>query len=258
MSRTVPTSSGTATRHHAPDTHAVATAAAPDQAQSPASTPARPRPGPAIAGLIAPGLFFVTMTVLGFLTPGYSPVHTAASNLSLGKYGWVMIANFVVYGILEIIFARGLWLAYRSAQPGRLGARAVALNGVAFLVAGVFVTDPVAGKVTTLHGMLHVAAALALFFVAWPIAMIAFARYFRTARIFSVISMAAAVVIPVLFIATWADAGIFGLLERLMLAAGWAWLTVLAARLYVHDRKLAGRAIPRPRAATAWSSPSSS
>ncbi len=95
-----------------------------------------------------------------------------------------------------------------------------------------FVTDPAAGKVSTVHGALHVAAALTLFFAAWPTAISCFARRFSHRRLFAVLSWAAVVVIPVLFVATWVDAGIFGLLERIMLGAGFAWLTALAVRLH--------------------------
>lgn len=107
---------------------------------------------------------------------------TAGSNLSITTYGPVMIAAFVVYGLLEMLFARGLWRAYRSTRAGRLGARAVGVGGAAFVVAGAFVTDPTAGAVVSVHGALHTAAALTLFFGAWPLAAAMFARHFRTVR----------------------------------------------------------------------------
>jgi len=183
-------------------------------------------------GLLAPGLFFAVMTVLGFAEPGYSAVRTAGSNLSLGQTGPYMIANFEVYGLLQLIFAAGLWRAYAGTRAGRIGTRAVTLGGAAFLIAGAFVTDPTAGKVVTVHGALHVGAALVLFFAAWPVAIIAFGRQLRRRRIFTAISITAAVLIPALFVATWINADLFGLVERLMLAAGFSWLTTLAIQLH--------------------------
>lgn len=37
--------------------------------------------------------------------------------------------------------------------------------------------------------------------------------------------------VPALFVITWVSPGIFGLLERVFLGVGFAWLTWLAARL---------------------------
>jgi Protein of unknown function (DUF998) len=184
-----------------------------------------------IAGLIAPALFFSSMTVLGVLSPGYNAVTTAGSNLSLGTYGPVMIANFVVYGLLEMVFARGLWRISSGTRAGRLGARMVGAAGAAFLMAGVFVTDPTAGAVVSVHGALHVAAALTLFFGAWPVAAASFARHFCTQRVLAVGSAATALAVPALFVVTWVNPTIFGLLERIFLGIGFGWLTWLAARL---------------------------
>jgi hypothetical protein len=120
-----------------------------------------------------------------------SAIRTAASNLSLGHYGPVMITGFLAYGVAQMLFAVGLWRACRMSRPGRIGAGAVGAAGAAFVIAGVFVTDPRDGTVVTLHGALHVGAALVIFFAAWPVAMLAFARLFIAERGVAVMSAVA-------------------------------------------------------------------
>ena len=46
--------------------------------------------------------------VLGFITPGYDWVARYGSELSLGLLGWIMIANFIVLGLVELAFAMAL------------------------------------------------------------------------------------------------------------------------------------------------------
>ena len=41
--------------------------------------------------------------VLGFITPGYDWVARYGSELSLGLLGWIMIANFIVLGLWNLL-----------------------------------------------------------------------------------------------------------------------------------------------------------
>src|SRR5438105_11886442 len=52
------------------------------------------------AGIIAPILFATVFTIDGALTPGYSAYNEAISYLDLGTYGWIQLANFIVFGVL--------------------------------------------------------------------------------------------------------------------------------------------------------------
>ena len=61
----------------------------------------------ALAAMVAPAGFFAVMMVLGFVTPGYDWVARYGSELSLGSPGWIMIANFVALGLVELAIDMG-------------------------------------------------------------------------------------------------------------------------------------------------------
>ncbi|GLY98707.1 DUF998 domain-containing protein [Actinoplanes sp. NBRC 103695] len=203
-----------------------------------AATPRRPPPRPSrllLAGLIAGPLFTVAHVVQSALRDdGYSAMRDPVSSLAIG--GWAQIANFLVCGVLVLLFAVGL---RRSLRPGP-GATAlpilVGIWGVGLLGAGVFVTDPVGGPVTW-HGQLHDLAFSLPGFAALTVAMltagIAFARR-RSGRfaLYSALSGAAFATLFVLATAgfsgseSWAATA--GLWQRLCVSVGWLWLALLA------------------------------
>ena len=181
------------------------------------------------AGMVAPIVFYAVMIVLGQLTPGYDALSRFGSELSLGRLGPIMIANFILLGICEIAFAVWLRQVIGPQRSGRLGAAMVGVAGVAFVVAGVFVTDPQGTVPPTTHGILHVVAALLLFPLAMPTAGLAMARRFRHhQRGFAFYSAITAVATPVLFIATFLSGDMLGLMERILIGVDLLWLAVLA------------------------------
>jgi hypothetical membrane protein len=201
------------------------------------------------AGMVIPGAFFAVMTVLGQITPHYDAISRFGSELSLGRYGWAMIANFIVVGVTVLGLAAALWRAAGRDRSGRLGALMAGVAGAAFVVAGVFVTDP-HGQVKTFHGAMHFAAAVAMFFVAVPAGGLAMSRWLRGSRWLSRYSALTGIATPLLFIATVMSGHYLGLTERVVIGAELAWLTVLAVALRTGQTSAAGnRAAPaRPDA----------
>jgi Protein of unknown function (DUF998) len=192
--------------------------------------PARDRLGrlALAAGLAGPVVFYVVLLVLGQVTPGYDAMSRFGSELSIGRLGWIMTANFVFLGLAEIAFAAGLHRVIGPARSGRLAATMVGVAGAAFLVLGIFVTD-LQGKVMTAHGAIHSGAALVLFFVAFPVAGLAFGKRFHRERGFARFSRMTAIAAPVLFIATFLSGDLLGLMQRILLGLVFIWLTMLAA-----------------------------
>jgi hypothetical membrane protein len=180
--------------------------------------------------IAAPPIFFAVMLVLGAVTPGYSALRQMGSALSLAPLGWVMIANFIALGLVEIAFGLSLFRTLGPAWSGRVGAAMVTLVGLAFLDAGVFVTDPPGGPVTT-HGVLHVLAAVVIFFIATPIGAAAISGRFRSDWRYALYSALTAVASPVLLVVTFLSGDLMGLVERVVIAVVLAWLAVLALRL---------------------------
>jgi hypothetical membrane protein len=177
----------------------------------------------------APAVFFAIMLVLGAVTPGYDAMSRMGSELSLGPLGWVMIANFIGLGLTEVAFGVTLFRAVGPAFAGRLGAAMVTLVGIAFLDAGVFVTDPMGAQATT-HGVLHVLAAVVIFFLAVPIGGLAMAWRCRRQHGYAAYSALTAIATPLLLVATFLSGDVEGLMERVVIGVALVWLTVLAWR----------------------------
>src|SRR5690349_6885025 len=90
-------------------------------------------------GAVGPPLFVAVLLLEGALRPGYDAWRMAGSALSLGPGGWVQVTNFLVTGVLLLVFALGV------RGTSRAGSVLFAILAVALVLAGVFVTDPQAG-----------------------------------------------------------------------------------------------------------------
>jgi Protein of unknown function (DUF998) len=196
-------------------------------------------------GAVAGPLFLFT---LGGTRAHYDPIRHPGSSLELGPYGWLQQVNFVVAGVLTLAFAAGLRRALRPGRGALWGPLLIGVWAVGLIGAGIFVTDPVNGYPPgtsdavarpTLHGSLHDLLSVSGF-VALCVAFLVLARRFAAdGRWASVAySVGTAVVFAVAFglaSAAFQQAGalvaVGGLFQRVAAVAGWAWLTLLAARL---------------------------
>lgn len=98
--------------------------------------------------------------------------------LSPGSLGWIMIANFIVLGLVELALAAAVGRTIGDRPSRWVGTAAVGLPGAAFVVAGVCVTDPsrLVSGAHTWHGVVHALMATVIFLIATPIAALAIAR----------------------------------------------------------------------------------
>ncbi len=201
------------------------------------------------SGVIGPVLFFVMFLIEGAIRPDYDPMRVFVSQLSLGDQGWLQIATFVISGLLIVAFAFGLRRVVSSGRASRWGPITVGLVGLGLIVSGVFVTDPALGyppgappgltQNPSWHGALHLLGAL-LVFGALPVACFVFARRFRAHadRPWMIYSATSAVGLLLFYFGATASAasagplhGVAGLLQRVSIGIGFAWITLLAAWL---------------------------
>ena len=196
------------------------------------------------AGVIGPVLFVVIFLVEGATRPGYDPVLTFVSQLSLGEGGWLQIASFVVTGALMVAFAAGLGRAWGSSQ-GRLVPRLVGLVGVSLAVCGAFVTDPALGypagapaglpTETSWHAAIHYLGAVGVF-LGLPAAAAVAARRAQEARhrSWAAYSLLSGAVMLVGWLLTFAFRGsdgtlaVAGLLQRIAIVGGFQWIVATA------------------------------
>jgi Protein of unknown function (DUF998) len=200
--------------------------------------------GPALAGIIGPILFWLALIVLGQTQSAYSALRSDISLLSLGANGWIQTVNFVIFGLLVMVFQMGL---QRAVAPGKawglLNIVALAF-GLGLLAIAVFPTDRVG--TWTVHGIIHLGIVVALALVLPLICLMTAARLkprasWRGYAEFSVFIGVVVAVLTVMLLLAWS--GIWpalhpwlGLYERMVFALPSLWMEVMALRLLKNIR----------------------
>lgn len=90
-------------------------------------------------GIAGPVLF--TLTFVGqelARMEEYSPLAEQVSALEAGPNGWIQQLNFVLFGILTMVFAVGLHQGLRPMRLGVIGPALFFVTGIAAIMAGVF------------------------------------------------------------------------------------------------------------------------
>ena len=130
------------------------------------------------AGIAAPVVFVSVFVVEGWLRVGYDSRSMYISALALGPRGWVQILNFLIFGVLLLVFVRGI-AGDGSWRVGRALLMAIALG---LLVIGPFVMDPVgtSRSMRSVHGMVH-GSVSRIVLVLMPASCFEFGRMFRRA-----------------------------------------------------------------------------
>jgi hypothetical membrane protein len=209
------------------------------------------------AGAVGPPLFVAVFLVDGATRPGYDPTYHPVSALSLGDRGWLQITSFVVTGLLMLGFAVGLRRALQPGPAARWAPYLVGAYGLALVLSGVFVMDPLRGYPPgtppgdpvglSWHHDLHDAVGVVVF-IAAPLACLGLARWFavRPARRawagYCLATGIAGLALFGWFGAAWeADHELTGLLQRVTIVVGWSWFPAVALRLLADLPHVPGR-----------------
>lgn len=194
-----------------------------------------------LCGVVAGPLFLLLIVGQAMSRDGFDARRHPLSMLSLGEYGWIQTANFLVCGLLILASVVGLRRTLEPKTPGRAwGTWLLGVYGASLIWAGVFPTDPADGyppgtpgglpAQVSWHGLLHNLAPLGMG-LALSVACLVFARRFardgqRGWVLYSVLAPAAYLVLG--FAAFPAQD------YRLMLAGGgiiWTWAAALCLKL---------------------------
>lgn len=187
-----------------------------------------------VCGIIGTALFVATFLVDGATRPGYHPAYHPVSALALGDRGWVQAASFIGCGGLIAASGVGVGMATDSVLLGAL----VVLFGVALVASGVFRMDPMRGYPpgtpdgtpgdTSRAHDLHDHAGAAVFSLLPAAAVVAAFVLEGGWRWASGATAAGLAVLFVVFGQAWeSDHPRTGLVQRVMIIGGWAWLAVL-------------------------------
>ncbi len=190
-------------------------------------------------GVIA-GPVFVAAAIAQILTrDGFDLRRHPLSLLSVGEHGWIQVTNFILAGILSILFSMGMARVLTDGPGSRWGPRFCALFGIGLVIGGIFKADPALGfpvgapegypSHLTSHAMVH-AFAPPLAFLSLIGGLLVIARRFAAegSRRTAVVSRIAAAVCLVLSVPVGP-----GFSVRLFIAVAVAFACVAGYALYL-------------------------
>ena len=193
-----------------------------------------------LCGAIAGPLFLLTVLIQDYTRPGFNPRLHLLSQLSLGDWGWVQIVNFVLAGVLNLLYAWGLRRRLHPGRAGTWGPLLIGAYGLGLMTVGVFRTDPadgfppgvVAPAHPSWHGAIHALVA-GLTFLALSAAIAVFVRFFlaRKERWWACYCLASAVLMLVIFFGGIGNATLAARTLRLAALIGWMAASLIAVRL---------------------------
>jgi len=202
-------------------------------------------------GLVAGPAFLGISAVEGARRPHYSALRHPVSSLSLGGRGGPQVANFLASGTLCGAFAVGL---SRTRTAGTAEPWLIATSGAALVACGAFAADPVNGYPPgtppqpdrmTRAGAAHLIASSAIMVGVPATTAVQAWRARRSGdRRWAGISTAATGLTAASFAGACAGFAqvsvlpeVAGLLQRVAVASGFAWLFALAARALRRTRR---------------------
>ena len=211
------------------------------------------------AGLVGPCFFLLVLLLDGWLTPGYSAMTEVVSFLERGPTGWIQRLNFVLTGLLFLLFASGFlhWMRPRSSSWWLVVTTVlIALSGVGMILAGAILPEAPGTAQLTVRWILHTIAFSLVFLPLGLACLLVGGKFVRTPgwRIHGVYSLLSSV-FPIfaglgnlyssfvvknashaLVSATTSQPANGGLVNRIIIAVAFAWYVILAIRLLLQTR----------------------
>jgi hypothetical protein len=193
-----------------------------------------------LCGAIAGPLFIFVLLVQDYTRPGFDPRLDLLSLLSLGDWGWVQIANFILAGLLNLLYAVGLWRRLHPGPGGTWGPILIGAYGFCLVLVGIFRTDPANGfppgvpaaTHPSWHGAIHALGALFVFLML-AAALLVFVRLFLAwkERRWAVYCLASAVLFLLIFFIGFTNAAFMARTLRLAVLIGWMAASLVAIKL---------------------------
>ena len=130
------------------------------------------------SGVTGSTIFVSVFTIEGLLRPGYDAASMYISALSIGPRGWIQITNFIVVGVLIVLFANGV--AAEFGKTAGAGVTLLTLIGLSLTASGPFVMDSTTDAFLEMstHSRLHYLFGAIVFSLA-PASLFVFAARFR-------------------------------------------------------------------------------
>jgi Protein of unknown function (DUF998) len=205
---------------------------------------ARSASRPLACGAIAGPVFLAISGIAGHKRAGYDARRHPVSSLALGPGGLVQRANFIITGSLYLAGSVGLARTGRSRFVSPPGPIMIGAAGIGLIGSGIFNTDPVSGyppgtaaqpTPPTQTDVLHNLCAIPIFVGIPATALRSAGSAMRTGEtawaVYSYVTAAVMVGTAALFGQAFAQKPSLvasgGLLQRISITSGFAWLTAL-------------------------------
>jgi hypothetical membrane protein len=200
-------------------------------------------------------LFIVMFLIQGQLRDAYTPLKFPISSLSIGHWGWIQVANFLISGSLIFLFAIGFRRATPLLKNSLWTSRLISAVGFGLFGAGLFSSDPVYGYPMaepiriaqfTITGHLHDFFSIFVF-VCLPIVCFKMRYRFKefnnkkwaTYTLISVIAMLITFILAgVGFKQVSGLVELAGVFQRLSILFGFVWLTTLSRLIIKTSRQI--------------------
>lgn len=193
-----------------------------------------------LCGAIAGPLFFFAVLAQDYTRPGFDPRRDLPSLLSLGDMGWIQITNFLLAGVLNLLYAAGLWRRLHPGRGGTWGPVLIGAYGLGLILVGIFRTDPANGfpqgvpaaTHPSWHGAIHALGALFVF-LTLAAALLVFVRLFLSwkERWWAFYCLVSAVLFLLIFFTGFTNAALITRSLRLVVIIGWLAASWMAASL---------------------------
>ena len=201
-----------------------------------------------LCGVVA-GPLYVIVGVIEMLTrSGFDPTRHDLSLMSNGDWGWIHISLLILTGLLTIAGAVGMRRVLRGGRGGTWGPLLLGIYGLGLIGAGFFTADPALGfppgtpadaHAISWHGLLHFICGV-IGFLGLIAACFVFARRFAAQRQRGWVAYSVAT--GVIYLAAFAGIAVgsnsVGVIMTIVILAfsvavvlGWAWVSVMAAKL---------------------------
>ena len=180
----------------------------------------------------SPLLFQLIMILAQSLQSGYNPLRDTISSLVWGHSGWLQTVNFLLFGGLMMAFAKRFRLPAANGIRPRTGSILLYLIGAGFIILAVCPSQSPEG-LKTIQSIIH---GLTVYFMtfSFPAACFLLAPGLRNGKrsgpifFYTVVTGCLGLILIALGILLVAvGAHWFGMLERLLLLNGFAWLEIV-------------------------------
>lgn len=192
-------------------------------------------------GVISAPFFFAVSIVQMFTRTGFDIRRHAISTLTLGDFGWIQSANFIITGSLVLLTSIGVRSLLKEERNGTWGPLLIGLYGLGMIFAGVFRPDPGQGfpagapegipASMSLHAVVH---SLAFFtaFICLISACFVFTRWFTRDRGWRIYCIVTGIVSPLLIMLGMGMNMWIGVIMGCAGLVAFGWVSILAARLH--------------------------